>query len=60
MIQTKARDMTEAQITHTFCSFCNYRVLLASQDYWGCRLEGTRKEKLCLYKQAVRKEDAEK
>lgn len=57
MAVIKAKDMIQEQITHTFCSFCNYRLLIAGETHWGCRLEEKKSEELCPYKQAVRKEE---
>lgn len=55
---TKAKDMTLEQITHAFCTWCNYRRFVASYDYWGCGLKEEKKEELCAYRKAVQKEEA--
>ena len=55
---TKAKDMTQEQIAHTFCTWCEYRLLVAGDTFWGCGLEETKKEKLCSYKKAIQKEEA--
>ena len=52
----KAKDMNQAQITHTFCTFCNHRIFVAGHDYWGCSLEEKKKEETCSYRQAILKE----
>ncbi|MTI82680.1 MAG: hypothetical protein FH756_02035 [Firmicutes bacterium] len=54
---TKAKDMTEVQITHAFCTWCKYRLLLAGKDYWGCSLDEVKKEELCSYRQAVKEQE---
>ena len=54
---TKAKDMNQAQITHTFCNWCYHRIFIAGYDYWGCGLEETRKEEICLYRKAILKEE---
>ena len=54
---TKAKDMNQAQITHTFCTWCYHRIFVATHEYWGCGLEETKKEEMCLYKKAIRKEE---
>lgn len=54
----KIKDMTKAQITHAYCSFCVYRRFVASYEYWGCGLEESKMDELCLYQQAVKKEAA--
>lgn len=53
----KAKDMNEAQITHTFCNWCKYRRYVLGYTYWDCSLEEGKKEELCPYRQAVRKEE---
>ncbi len=53
----KAKDMTQEQITHAFCTWCEYRLFVAGNTYWGCRLEENKKEDLCLYKKAMQKEE---
>ena len=53
---TKAKDMNQGQITHTFCTWCYYRIFVAGHDYWGCRLEETKMDELCSYKKAIIKE----
>lgn len=57
MALIKAKDMIQEQVTHTFCSFCNYRLLVAGETHWGCTLEQKKIEELCPYRQAVRKEE---
>lgn len=52
------KDMTKAQITHTYCTFCVYRRFVASYEYWGCGLEESKLEELCSYHQAIKKEAA--
>lgn len=52
-----AKDMVQEQITHTFCSFCNYRLLVAGEIHWGCTLEKKKNEELCPYRQALRQEE---
>lgn len=52
----KAKDMTKAQITHTYCTFCVYQRFVAGYEYWGCGLEESKLEELCLHQQAVKKE----
>jgi len=54
---TKTKDMTPEQIAHTFCSWCNYRLLVASNTFWGCGLKEEKKEESCLYKKAIQKEE---
>ena len=54
---TKAKDMNQAQITHTFCTWCYHRIFIAGHDYWGCGLEETKKEEICLYRKAILKEE---
>lgn len=56
----KAKDMTQEQINHTFCSWCDYRLLVAGNTYWGCGLKEDKKDALCLYRKAVQKEEKEK
>lgn len=53
----KAKDMTQEQITHSFCSWCRYRRYVLGHLYWGCGLEENKMEELCPYRQAVRKEE---
>ncbi|MCL6478179.1 MAG: hypothetical protein K6T65_07155 [Peptococcaceae bacterium] len=53
----KAKDMTPEQIAHTFCTWCDYRLLIAGNTYWGCGLKEKKKEELCLYRKAVQKEE---
>lgn len=53
---TKAKNMTQEQIVHTFCTWCDYRLLVAGNTYWGCGLK-EKKEELCLYKKAIQKEE---
>ncbi|MGB9802749.1 hypothetical protein [Desulfofundulus sp.] len=55
----KAKDMNRAQITHTFCNWCKYRRCVLGYDYWECGLEEAKKEKECLYRQAVRREEGQ-
>jgi len=52
---TKVKDMTQGQITHTFCTWCNYRRFVAGHDYWGCGLEEKKMEELCSYRKAIQK-----
>ncbi|MCL6610207.1 MAG: hypothetical protein K6T66_01560 [Peptococcaceae bacterium] len=59
-MQKAARDMTMEQITHAFCTWCNYRRFVASSTYWGCGLEENKKEELCLHRKAVQKEEKAK
>lgn len=54
---TKTKEMTQEQINHTFCSWCDYRRFVASNTYWGCGLEEKKKEERCLYSKAVQKEE---
>ncbi|MCL6634971.1 MAG: hypothetical protein K6T29_04295 [Peptococcaceae bacterium] len=54
----KVKDMNQAQITHTFCSWCNYRRYVFGRDYWVCGLDEKMMEEHCLYRQALRKEEA--
>lgn|GEM_PF-1929026 len=46
MALIKAKDMIQEQVTHTFCSFCNYRLLVAGETHWGCTLEQKKIEEL--------------
>ncbi|MCL5057427.1 MAG: hypothetical protein M1130_05430 [Actinobacteria bacterium] len=55
MINTK--DMTQEQIAHTFCSWCDYRLFVAGNTYWGCGLEEKKREERCLYRKSVQKEE---
>ncbi|GBF34016.1 hypothetical protein DCCM_3127 [Desulfocucumis palustris] len=54
---TKAKDMTQGQIAHTFCTWCYYRLFVAGSDYWGCGLVEKKKEEHCSYKKALLKEE---
>ncbi|ACV62827.1 hypothetical protein Dtox_1992 [Desulfofarcimen acetoxidans DSM 771] len=54
---TKAKDMNQAQIAHTFCSWCNYRLFVAGYDYWGCKMDEKKKDEECLYKLAIQKDE---
>ncbi|MFZ5650559.1 MAG: hypothetical protein ACOY4I_06870 [Bacillota bacterium] len=60
MEKAKTKDMTKEQIAHTFCTWCGYRLLVAGNTYWGCRLEDDKKEDLCLYRKEVQKEEKTK
>lgn len=53
----KAKDMTQAQITHTFCNWCKHRRYVLGHPYWACGLEEEKKEELCPYRLAVKKEE---
>ncbi len=53
----KAKDMTQEQITHSFCSWCKYRRLFLGYTYWGCGLEEEKMEERCPYRHAVQKEE---
>lgn len=55
----KAKDMTPEQANHKFCSFCNYRLMVAGQTYWGCSLDEAKKEELCSYERAMKEEEKE-
>ena len=55
----KARDMNKAQITHSFCTWCDYRRYVLGETYWGCGLPAEKLDELCLYRQAIRKEEKE-
>ncbi|MCF8010415.1 MAG: hypothetical protein K9L17_01685 [Clostridiales bacterium] len=57
MERIKAEDMTQEQITHTFCSFCKYRCFAAGADHWGCTLDEKQKEEYCPYEQAVKNKE---
>lgn len=59
MEKIKAKDMTLEQITHTFCTWCNYRRVSLGETYWLCGLEEKKKNELCPYMQAVQKEKEE-
>lgn len=54
---TKAKDMTQEQITHTFCTFCDYRRFAAGNTYWGCGLAEKKREELCSYRKTMQKEE---
>jgi hypothetical protein len=56
----KAKDMTQEQIAHTFCTCCDYRLLVAGNTYWGCGLEEKKREERCLYSKAMQKEEKAK
>jgi len=53
----KAKDMNQAQITHSFCSWCEHRRAVLSYAYWECALEEGKREERCPYRLAVRKEE---
>lgn len=53
---TKAKDMSMEQINHTFCTYCDYRRMVASNMFWGCGLAEEKKDELCAYKRAMQKE----
>jgi hypothetical protein len=53
----KAKDMNQAQITHTFCNWCKYRLYVLGNTYWECSLEESKRDELCPYRLAVRKEE---
>jgi len=55
----KAKDITQAQITHTFCNWCKYRRYVLGNPYWECGMEEEKREEQCPYRQAVRKEETE-
>lgn len=62
-MRIKAKDMTPEQITHTYCNWCDYRFVGSGDVNWQCSLEEKnldekKKEDLCMYKQALRKEEA--
>ena len=52
----KAKDMNEGQITHTFCTFCNYRRFVAQSEFWGCGCEEQKKDEECKYRLTMQKE----
>ncbi|MQL52961.1 hypothetical protein GFC01_11955 [Desulfofundulus thermobenzoicus] len=52
----KIKDMTREQITHTFCSWCDYRRVVAGETCWVCGLDEQKLEELCAYRQALRRE----
>ena len=54
---TKAKDMTQEQIAHTFCTFCDYRRFVAGNTYWGCGLAEKKREELCSYRKTMQKEE---
>jgi phage-related protein len=54
---TKAKDMSPEQIAHTFCTWCDYRLMVASCTYWGCGLAEEKKDQLCAYKKTMLKEE---
>ncbi len=56
---TKVKDMTQGQITHTFCTWCSHRRFVAGYDHWGCGLEEKKLDELCPYRNALQKEEKE-
>jgi hypothetical protein len=57
MAVIKAKDMIQEQITHAFCSFCNYRRMVAGETHWGCNVQENKKDELCPYRQELQKEE---
>lgn len=55
MIKTK--DMNKEEINHTFCSYCDYRRVVASNTYWGCGLDEKKLDEQCPYRLAMQREE---
>jgi len=55
----KAREMSKEVINHTFCSWCDYRRMVASNTYWGCGLDESKLDERCPYRLAVKREEQE-